>query len=521
MKRSIATAMMVAALVWPWPPLAQGTPDLERLVEDAIEAPAAAQADEPLAAQIDLMTAAEIDGLVAPVALYPDSLLAQVLVASTFPLEIVQADRILADSADKTDAEVTEAIDARDWDPSVLVLLTGFPDVIRRMAEDLDDTERLGVAMAQQDQDVLDSVQRLRAQAETTGWLADNEAQIVERVDDRIVIEPADPEVVYVPRYDERRAFATAPTSAPVVLQPGAAQQGFNPLLAGAIGFGSALLVNEMFGDDDSDNDKNGWDDYWRKDRRAIDWSDRQVYPRAGHWDDDGLRRGAAWSRERDRYWDRGQKRWRADHRANQSERRRNGDWVVRRDKNGKAEVRLKDWSDVRAAIERDDRRDRTQRVKEADRKSGAAAKARADRRKAAQRDRAREERQGARAAEARRDNASDRQAAAAAERKREQRREKAASNGGKANSDKALLVRADAAKDRQKAKAAAEKRKASRHAASKRAPKAQEPKAAVKRQAAKAEKPQGKAVKTAQAKKKKKKKRCANGKGKDCRPGR
>ena len=224
----------------------------------------------------------------APVALYPDALLAQVLVASTFPLQIVQADRILEDSADMTDDEVTEAIDARDWDPSVLVLLTGFPDVIRRMADDLDDTERLGIAMAQQDRDVLDSVQRLREQAEATGWLADNEAQTVARVDDRIVIEPTEPDVVYVPRYDESRAFVAAPTAVAGDHAARRAAAGLQPAARRRhrLRLGAARQRDVRRRGQKGTTDKNGWDDYWRKDRRAIDWSDRQLYPRAAYWDD-------------------------------------------------------------------------------------------------------------------------------------------------------------------------------------------------------------------------------------------
>lgn len=486
MKNLLMTAAIVAVLATPLPTLAQDAQDLERLVNDAIDAPAdddlgAAEVDD---SELDLMTDEEIDDLVAPVALYPDSLLAQVLVAATFPLQIVQADRILEDSDDMTDDEVTEAIDARDWDPSVLVLLTGFPDVIRRMAEDLDDTESLGIAMAQQDQDVLDSVQRLREQAEATGWLADNEAQTVARVDDRIVIEPTKPDVIYVPRYDESKAFVSAPTADPVIIQQGAPQQSFNPLLAGAIGFGSALLVNEMFGDDgdgkNGNKNKNGWEDYWRKDRRAIDWRDRQVYPRATYWDDDGLRREAAWSRERDRYWDRDGKRWRADQAEQRRDRWRDDDWVVRRDKDGRAQVKLKDWSDVRAAIEQQDRRlDRTEQALEADRKRDAAAAREVDRRReaaaererearreAAQRDRAREERQDDKQAAARREKAAeDRKAAEAADRKRAQERAEARE---KAEADRERQARREAAQDKQQQAAAREKAEADKAARAK-----------------------------------------------------
>lgn len=558
MRQLMAVVALAAQFGGPLPALSQDQQALERILRDAIDAPATIIDDER--AEPELLRADEIDELVAPVALYPDSLLAQVLVASTFPLQIVQADRILEATADMTDDEVTQAIDDRDWDPSVLVLLTGFPDVIRRMAEDLDETERLGLAMAQQDQDVLQSVQRLREQAEATGWLADNEAQMVERVDDRIVIEPSNPEVVYVPRYDANRAFVTAPTESPVILQPGAAQQGFNPLLAGAIGFGSALLVNEMFGDDDQDNDKDGWDDYWRKDRRAIDWRDRQLYPRAGYWDEGRLRGDAAWSSERDRSWDRREKRWRAERAEKRSERRQARDWVVRRDRNtGKATVKLKDWSDVRAASERQDRRlDRSQKARKAERRR-EGVQDRDDRREAAQRDRAREKKRDKKqAAEARREKAGPKQKAeAAAARERAQKRAavrekaddrdrlarreanqeaklrkavaRARDENGNAARPKAQTAKArdsDAvrkARQVEKAKRQGKRVKAAaadnrpKQAAAKAPEQRAKPKAEAKRKQAQADKPKRKAQ--ANDRRKKNKKRCVDGQGKNCPP--
>ena len=136
----------------------------------------------------------------APVALYPDALLAQVLVASTYPMQIIKADRIASDSADLSDEAFSETLADQDFDPSVLVLLSGFPTVVQRMAEDIEWTEQLGIAMLQQDDDVLAAVQRMRADARDMGYLSSNDAQSVEEDDGQIYIEPSQPDVVYVPR---------------------------------------------------------------------------------------------------------------------------------------------------------------------------------------------------------------------------------------------------------------------------------------------------------------------------------
>ena len=211
-----------------------------------------------------LLEPEELDALVAPVALYPDALLAQVLVAATHPLQVAKADQLIAASAEMPEDELTDALARQDFDPSVLVLLAGFPTVVSRMAEDLDWTERLGLAMLSQDEDVLEAVQRMRAEAEAVGNLESNEAQIVEEDAGEIYIRPADPEVVYVPSYDPVTTYTTPYTPAYTTPYAGAMPYGasssslnplHNPLVAGALAFGAALLVQELFGDDDDDDD--------------------------------------------------------------------------------------------------------------------------------------------------------------------------------------------------------------------------------------------------------------------------
>ena len=154
-----------------------------------------------------LLTEDELDDLVAPVALYPDSLLTQVFVASTYPIDIVKADRFIAAQAELSDKERATAAEAEDWDPSVQVLTGGFPSVVQRMAAEIDWTEELGDAMLAQTDDLLDAVQRQRARAVALGNLSTNDAQVVAEQDENISIAPADPDVVYVPSYDSSVAF--------------------------------------------------------------------------------------------------------------------------------------------------------------------------------------------------------------------------------------------------------------------------------------------------------------------------
>src|SRR5579863_2212600 len=145
----------------------------------------------------------QLDQLLAPVALYPDQLLGQILMASTYPLEVVEAARWLQDphnAALKGD-QLTQALDQQDWDPSVKALVP-FPRVIEMMSQQLEWTQSLGNAfLAQQDQ-VMDSVQRLRQEALKAGNLRTTPQQVVQDSGGDIVISPAVPDVVYVPYYD-------------------------------------------------------------------------------------------------------------------------------------------------------------------------------------------------------------------------------------------------------------------------------------------------------------------------------
>ncbi|MGJ8584418.1 MAG: DUF3300 domain-containing protein [Marinosulfonomonas sp.] len=163
----------------------------------------AAAADSATDAEVDTsLTEAELDELVAPVALYPDTLLIQILVASTYPIDVVKADRFVKDNADLEQEALNTAVDAEGWDESVAVLAQGFPDVLANMADHIDWTQLIGDAMLVQSDDVMEAVQRMREQADSFGNLESGEEQTVTRDEnEQIVITPTDPEVVYVPTY--------------------------------------------------------------------------------------------------------------------------------------------------------------------------------------------------------------------------------------------------------------------------------------------------------------------------------
>jgi hypothetical protein len=152
--------------------------------------PAAAQE------QVEPLSAEEVRQLVAPVALYPDELLAVVLPAATNPLQVVQAQRYL----EKRQKDQSLQPDP-EWDPSILALLN-YPDVVAKLNDDLEWTESLGAAVIDQQADVMDAIQQIRAEAHAAGYLQSNEKQKVVEDQGTIVIQSADPEVVYVPTYD-------------------------------------------------------------------------------------------------------------------------------------------------------------------------------------------------------------------------------------------------------------------------------------------------------------------------------
>ena len=147
----------------------------------------------------------QLDALVAPIALYPDPLLAQVLAASTYPLEIMQLQQWLTKNKDLKDKALTDAVAKQPWDTSVQAMAP-LPDLVKRLADDIQWTTDLGNAFLAQQSDVMDAVQRMRAKAKDTGNLKSSEQMKVETkvIENKsvVVIEQSSPDVVYVPSYN-------------------------------------------------------------------------------------------------------------------------------------------------------------------------------------------------------------------------------------------------------------------------------------------------------------------------------
>ena len=146
-------------------------------------------------------TPEQLQQLVAPIALYPDSLVAQILAASTFPAQVVEGDRWVQAHPDLKGEALAQAVDQQPWDPSVKAL-TAFPSVLGNMDKNLSWTSSLGDAYYNQQQDVMDAVQVMRQRAQTAGNLKTTSEQVVTTQGSTIIVEPANPGIVYVPAYD-------------------------------------------------------------------------------------------------------------------------------------------------------------------------------------------------------------------------------------------------------------------------------------------------------------------------------
>src|SRR5947209_4384352 len=160
-------------------------------------------------------TPAQLQQLVAPIALYPDALVAQVLAASTHPDQIVEADRWMQQHTNLKGEQLGQEVDKQPWDPSVKAL-TEFPSVLANMDKNLSWTSSLGDAYVNQQQDVLDAVQTMRKRAQQAGNLKTTPQENVVTQGQTIVIQPANPDVVYVPTYDPWLVYGP-----PVIAYPG------------------------------------------------------------------------------------------------------------------------------------------------------------------------------------------------------------------------------------------------------------------------------------------------------------
>jgi len=187
--------------------------------------------------------AEQLDSLVAPIALYPDPMLSQTLVASTYPLEIIQLQQWLGKNKNLKDKALADAVKKQDWDPSIQAM-AALPDVVKQMAENIQWTTDLGNAFLAQQGDVMDAVQRMRKKAKDAGNLKSTEQQKIETkvVENKqvIIVEQASPQVVYVPSYNPTVVYGP-----PVYPYPPIAYPPPGYYAAGmAISFGVGMRVN-------------------------------------------------------------------------------------------------------------------------------------------------------------------------------------------------------------------------------------------------------------------------------------
>lgn len=184
-------------------------------------------------------SAQELQQLVAPVALYPDSLVAQVLAGSTYPTQIVEADRWMQEHKNLQGQELAQSVDQQIWDPSIKAL-TQFPQVLDNMNKNLSWTSALGDAYVNDPKGVMSAIQVLRKDAQNAGNLNSTPQQTVSTQGQTIVIQPADPDVVYVPSY--------SPEVYGVPIDAYPDYTGWGAVAGGAIGFGAGMALGAAFG---------------------------------------------------------------------------------------------------------------------------------------------------------------------------------------------------------------------------------------------------------------------------------
>jgi hypothetical protein len=201
-------------------------------------------ADDPAAPAAPVLTAEQLQSMVAPIALYPDTLLSQVLVASTYPLELVEAEQFLTQNTSLTGTALVDAAKNQSWDPSIQALVP-FPDVIKRLTSDIRWTTDLGNAFLAQQADVMTAVQTMRARAKDSGKLTDTAQQkiVTENQDGQTAIEiqPTDPQVIYVPTYDPTYFWGVPP---PLYPWPGL----YYPGVGIGWGWGPGIHLGFFFG---------------------------------------------------------------------------------------------------------------------------------------------------------------------------------------------------------------------------------------------------------------------------------
>src|ERR1700723_1236974 len=207
----------------------------ELLQAQSASQPAAASAPPAVAP----LTSSQLDSLVAPIALYPDALVAQVLAAASYADEVAFADLWLAQNQNLQGTALTQAVDQQSWDPSVKAL-TQFPSVLHNLAKNLSWTSSLGQAFENQQSDVMAAVQVMRAKAQAAGTLqSSSQIKVVQQSPQTIIIEPANTNVVYVPQYNPAVVYG-APLVVPAYTPPVA--------VAAGVSFGAGVAIGAALG---------------------------------------------------------------------------------------------------------------------------------------------------------------------------------------------------------------------------------------------------------------------------------
>jgi len=206
-KQSLVSLLSLILLFAAWPQKSAAAQDAP------VAPPADSQAAQ--APPYTQQTPDQLQQLVAPIALYPDSLVAQILAASTFPEQVVEADRWVQAHPDLKGEDLGKAVDQQPWDPSVKAL-SAFPSVLGNMDKNLSWTSSLGDAYYNQQQDVMNAVQVMRRRAQAAGDLKTTPQQTVATQDSNVTIDPTDPDEVYVPAYDPWLVYGE-----PIVAWPG------------------------------------------------------------------------------------------------------------------------------------------------------------------------------------------------------------------------------------------------------------------------------------------------------------
>jgi hypothetical protein len=233
--------------------IALSSQDAEAQFADATSTEATASGDAAGDQSSTLLTAEELNTLVAPIALYPDELLAIVLPASTNPIQVVEAQRFLDGRAKDPNLQPDQ-----EWDPSVLALIN-YPEVVKKLSDDISWCQDLGNAVLDQQDDVLAAIQAARGSASDAGYLQSNDQVTVVNEGDNITVESKDPEVIYVPQYDPAPVVYNNYTNYP----PPYYSDPYPPYWAPAATFFTGMFVGAAFsygfdwdnGDIDIDND--------------------------------------------------------------------------------------------------------------------------------------------------------------------------------------------------------------------------------------------------------------------------